>query len=341
MTGYAGIHAVQADWETPRVVASVNTRDIISDGSAGLSPNKLWYAVPEGYLVYSDTLNHLYVIDGIAVYSTVNRGEVYRLSWQNSYLERWGVRAMYWLDNEHLIYETSEHATDKPGDLYIINPFDGTTARWEGEIDLAYLGSDSRWAYGLDHIPSDQYPSPDLTRTVYKPAYNSPWGIYDVMNGELIRVLLDIEATFFTSWMPDSSHFITEVQNQSDEDSTTRDLILFDRDGFPEAIIFTVDEAQRLATRNAAWSLDSNRFAFTANRRLYIAYMDNQQVVDSCINIEYGLAWSPDATQLAFFQPGREQTQVMVLDLEIWSLYPVTVHIAEWYDYVLGWRANN
>jgi hypothetical protein len=60
MTGYAGIHAVQADWETPRVVVFLNRDWGESDSDlpgGALSPNGRWYASPYGSRVMERSYN--------------------------------------------------------------------------------------------------------------------------------------------------------------------------------------------------------------------------------------------------------------------------------------------
>jgi hypothetical protein len=346
MTGYAGIHAVQADWETPRVVSTVYARNPGVDGSAGLSPDRRWFAAVEGEFFYSDTLNHLYVIDEIVVYSTVHRNEVYRVPWRNPHLERWGAPQMYWLDNEHLIYEWSDTEFDHPGELRVINPFDGTSQSWTGKLNLADVGT---YRNSIP-MPSQQYPSPDFTLSLYEPEYNGPWGIYDVATGELLTPL-SVSAYRFATWKPDSSQFITEVESEPNAEEAGTQLTLFDRNGTPLDTIFALNAPRQLNVDHADWSPNQDAFAYAVEafspviqrtlRRLYIADMQNKTITDTCLNVGRGLAWSPDGTQLAFFQPGSEQTRVMVFDLETWSLHPVGVHLADWLDYVIGWRAND
>jgi hypothetical protein len=345
MTGYAGIHGVNAAWDTPHIVASGYPgvfREANADGSAGLSPDKKWYATFDTETIPSESYNHLVEIHSIVVYSTTNKDEVYRIPWANYWLYMWGPRSMYWLDNTHLIYETSEYAEQKPGKLYLINPFDGTVIPWQGKLDLADFHKG--WPSDFYRISSDLYPSPDFAHALYKPAYDSSWGIYDVMSGNNIAEI-NMIGEEFTIWMPDSSHFVTEVLNP--QDGEKRDLTLFDAAGDSTSLILTV-ESKQLSLRNAGWSSDGNYLAFIAGeyysahdtRRLFIADIEHHKLWDTCMDVGRGLAWSPTSRQLAYFMEGRKQKRVVIMDIERQTSYVVAYHVADWQDYVIGWRED-
>lgn len=338
MTGYAGIHGVNADWETPRVVAAGDPwifRAANGDGSAGLSPDKRWYATFDSETIPSETYNHLDVIHAIAVYSTVNRGEVYRIPWDNSWLYMWGPRGMFWSDNSHLIYETGDLPAGKPVQLFVINPFDGTALPWEGKIPLTdfHLGWPS---FSYEIQTSEEYPAPDFSRTVQL----RPPGIYDIMSGEKLADVSSV-GDGFTLWTADSARFVTEVENAQYPASV--DLAIFDRDGALVSIIFTADP-QQLNGRNAGWSPDGRYLAFLLGAwdhlHLYIADSQQQKIWDTCLDTGHGVAWSPDSKQLAFFMAGEEQERVVVMDVETQAVYTVAHHIATQQDYVIGWRGD-
>ena len=65
-TGYSGLHGINANWETPRVVARTSR---YSDGR--LSPNQQWYSAFQKYVVYAESYNHLHVIEAIKIFSTL------------------------------------------------------------------------------------------------------------------------------------------------------------------------------------------------------------------------------------------------------------------------------
>lgn len=348
MRGYAGIHALQADWETLRVVASFDRGAI--DGGAGLSPDGRWYAELRGQFFASESYNHLYVIERIVIYSTIDRGEVFTLDWTNSYLQNWYVSQMYWLDDELLVYETSKFETDKPGDIFVINPFDGSKTPWNGSPEILNVGSS--WGRGQWRTVDSQYVSPDLTRSVYINFYSHPRGVYDVASGVQLREL-DLPPDSYVAWMPDSSHFLAEIENETGEDEFERRMILFDRDGNTISSVLLVAENQWLTTVRTKWSPDRRFFAFALeekddyrNHLLYLADIHNRQIIDTCLQLGYGVAWSPDSMQLALLTPNvnlpsRGVEDVLVFDVQTWTLYRVGRHIVERnYDGIIGWRAG-
>lgn len=343
ITGYAGIHGVNAKWDTPRVVASASPylfRSGYADGSAGLSPDNKWYATFDTEFIYSETFNHLEIIHAIVVYSTSNKDEVYRVPWKNSWLYMWGPRRMWWFDNSHLVYEQSENFTQKPGILFIVNPFDGTMERWTGKVDLAQF---SGYPRATEIIYSDQYVSPDFTLTLKR---TEAWGLYDVMSGSLVKTL-DVDASPFSLWSPDSSKFITEIEVVGDD--MRLNLGLFSREGEYVSKLYTVRK-DTLNVRNASWSPDGSYFTFLMEynpvqgegikRRVLIADMVNGKIYDTCLDVGRGLAWSPQSNQFALFTQGTQLTPVSILDLETWTLYTVAYHLSDGSDYIIGWRTD-
>ncbi len=53
MTGYAGIHGVNAKWDTPRVLAKLSDKDV---WGGALSPDGKWYASPYGERFTTESL---------------------------------------------------------------------------------------------------------------------------------------------------------------------------------------------------------------------------------------------------------------------------------------------
>jgi hypothetical protein len=72
---------------------------------------------------------------------------------------------------------------------------------------------------------------------------------------------------------------------------------------------------------------------------LYLADMQERQIINTCLQVGRGTAFSPNNTKLAFLAPGTGTKLVYVLDLESWALHPVANHIVENNDgAVIGWR---
>jgi hypothetical protein len=323
MTGYAGVHAINDDWETPRIVvpgASTNA----------LSPDGRWYAVPEGEGHQSDSLTHWDVsIHEIVVYST-ETSESYSVPWDaffhysNSGADEYYVT---WLDNERFIYyRGSEWVTLE---ITIVNPFTGEVTPWASPLDDSY----------------DYFFSPDLTRFVAQEQ------VYDFATATALTDSLSIGAV---DWATDSSRFVAVFRDRENE---LLQLRLYDRDGNLLDVMYTGQETELIPfnTRpafadNMAWSADGRYLALETavsgriselGSKLYIMDMEAQLIYDTCLSIGDGIVWSPDGTQLAFIAAGRDHRAVHILDTASWSLYTVAYHTAYISQGVIGWRADN
>jgi len=310
MTGYGGLHGVNADWETPRVLVFTLRNGI-------LSPNGNWYAGLDEAFYYSETMNHFHDIMGILVYSTRGDNLMYSIPWENSWLTNWGAREFFWLDNEHLLYEHSEDYVHGLDELVSINPFDNLVTPWEAGIDIL-------------QVPS--FPSPDFTRTVLF-RYPQTAILYDVASGDgLVRFQIPLYKLNLT-WSLDSHLFVAEVL-ENDQDL----LALFDKNGQRLDTIAKFDIATGLS-----WSSDGRYLAFHSHHgSLLLADMQQRRIFDTCISTVRSLAWSPAGSQLAFLEPGTGTKNVYVLDIQSWSYRSVARHIIEtdWLDYLIGWREN-
>ena len=77
MAGYAGIHAMQADWDTSRVEAFFYADRLGKPLLGGqLSPDGRWYAVPIGEVFTTETSNELWTTNGLRLYSTADDTEL-------------------------------------------------------------------------------------------------------------------------------------------------------------------------------------------------------------------------------------------------------------------------
>jgi len=75
-------------------------------------------------------------------------------------------------------------------------------------------------------------------------------------------------------------------------------------------------------------------------QRVYVADVENQYIIDTCLMASEGIAWSPTAPLLAMLAPGRNQRPLWVLDVETNSIYTIAYHQAGVEDGVIGWRAG-
>ena len=111
MTGYAGIHAMRADWETPRVEAFFNENELgVPIDGGQLSPDGKWYAAPVGEVFTEVSMNQYFFVRGLRIYSTESDEEiVFDLYDYTSVLDggygigAWTVELVRWFDNEGLI----------------------------------------------------------------------------------------------------------------------------------------------------------------------------------------------------------------------------------------------
>lgn len=201
-TGYGGLHGIRADWETPRIVAHIRHHP-----NGRLSPDNRWYAGLEKQVFYSESFNHLHVTEAIQVYSTLDDNIVYSVPWQNSWLQMWGYREIFWLDNEHILYEYSEDFVHDLEELVSLNPFNETTSSWNASVDILDGGSGFRREY-------IQFPAPDFSRTIYY-QYNAMQdrhyrALYNVQTSELLTEFQSPSGAM-VSWLPDSSAFAIEI----------------------------------------------------------------------------------------------------------------------------------
>jgi hypothetical protein len=333
MTGYAGIHAVQADWETPRVVVFLDEERNLRGGT--LSPDGNWYASPYGDVYETETHNFITTVEEIRIYSTVEAQEEYSVALPDTPFFGGTYGKAHWLDNSHFIFETgiTPHIVE-------INPFTGEMSTWDGAI------SDLSGNNG-----SHPYPSPDFTR------YLTFGSVYDVATGgrlQDIPIYLGSRIPVIV-WKPDSTHFVAEIQG--DEINAKHALGLFDRDGNLVSSIFnfTNDKQIRRALdrssvledipwENIAWSLHGRYVAFIVQEQpyplvtnLYIADIEQRRVIDTCISTDAGLAWSPKGTQLALMAEGEGQRPILVYDIQQNQILNVGYHSGG----ILAWRAND
>lgn len=347
--GNYGIHAIQVDWDVPRVVAFIRDQTIF--GGAGLSPDGNWYAVLVGEPIYtgSGPLSG-YNVERIQVYSTSNPESVYTVSWvgqiafSNREIEE---RQMRWYDNTHILFEAAAEGTQPtfPENFVLINPF-----------------SNGLESYSTSFNPVDPYrfqPSPDWSKVIYNPNTlfeESIWGLYNLSTEELISPLSLADHYTQIAWMPDSSMVAAEVGSiTGGEIWLTENISVFDNTGELLEVVYSFKPEEYLPTRNLSsapsmsWSSDGNFLAFTisfsggTSSTVYIADMNRNVVFDLCYSTTDSIAWSPEGNRLVFTHYTEQGTatdqgdfRVDVLNLDSWEFHTV----ASGYS-VIGWRAAN
>jgi hypothetical protein len=239
---------------------------------------------------------------------------IHRIDWQNSYdVGRQGLwHEMFWRDNEHLLYENSFQ------DDILINPFTEEVTPYEAFT-----------------VPNWSFPrySPDWTRAIFDPN-GSRGELWTLTNGESL-VELGIH-DFRAAWHPDSSMFAAyrPLSPQRLLESSYQ-LNLYDSDSH---LLETLVEFNSGTSRGAkAWSNDGHALAFFADR-LYVANVDNREIVDTCLEIgSQDLVWSPNSQQIALKQFAYgQQYPIYIFDLETWQLYTIAYHTGN----IIGWRAS-
>jgi hypothetical protein len=330
LTGYGGLHGVNADWDTPRVLARIGP---YSDGY--LSPDNRWYAEPEGHIIYSESYNHEHIVDSIEVYSTRGDNIVYSIPWQNSWLQMWGYREMFWINNDHILYEYSDNFVHELDELVAINPFEDARTAFDASIDILDGGS----GFQREYV---QFPAPDFTRTIYS-RYDPDrslqyWGVYDIASGQALKELqVGSEAVF--AWLPGSSGFAGQITTNDER----TELALFDRNGELIETIYDLGTSQILYPQNIRWSSNGQYLAFKPSHgTLLIADTQTREVVDTCLSTGSSFAWSLADAQISYLEPGDGVRKVYVFDLPSSSFRAVAHHIVQssYWAKVIGWRED-
>ncbi len=339
MTGYAGIHGVNAKWDTPRVLAKLSDKDV---WGGAISPDGKWYASPYGEVFRTQSNNVITDVNQIYVYRLMGNNEKIIVDWSQIESYQMTYAQIYWRDNENFTYLNNENTL-------LINPFSGKQSIWPEP--------------GFIYDANDQYRSqfaPDWSRVIYTQPDNETGErikhLYALPANDLLaRLAIEIPV----SWKPDSSGFLATIVNQESLPSTS-ELVLFDRYG--KLLKKLTISKERFSGHTLGWSNDSRYFAFISfayssfetyspENRLYIADIKEQKIIDTCLTIGEGMAWSPNHNLLTFFEPKEGLKRVLILDMISYKLYGVANHLVG-YDYriyqgnygasdrILGWRED-
>lgn len=336
MSGYAGIHALQSGWETPRVEAFFYADDLGKPIEGGqISPDGKWYAAPVGEVFTEITYTQYWKTDSLRIYSTSDDVELkFDLNESNTLFDETGVyprfqggwtyEAVQWIDQKTLIIGS-----------FLMRPF-------EQKVELSPLETT---------VTNRTYiaVSPDWTR-VYGHVGDIEEGnsVFDPHSPDEVINYLQVGAV---AWRLDSSGFIAEQRVDTEEH-----LSLFTRDGeFVERVFVTeggpLDIRHIVAGRNElGWSHDNRYFAFvhypprSEPSQLMLLDTENRIALNTCLSPVSQPVWSPDSTQVAVLLRTRENLRVAILDVATWQVYDVARHSGisgALSPDMIAWRNNN
>lgn len=327
MSGYAGIHAMRADWDTPRVVAFLSSDSDGNEPIAGgqLSPDQNWYAVPMGKAELQALNNVIYSVRGLRIYSLSGGGEVisFRLDdFSNIYefsTDTWTYYPIQWYDNETVII----------GGL-LLHPFSG-----EGETN------------SFDLIGWGQTPvfSPDLTRAWGSGVFSRGAFYRDFYNPlEPEKFNKQLEGVEAISWQRDSSGFMAYPSLYS---AVWHGLSYYNRDGKLKEPILEINGTSiplRSGISGRAdlqWSSDNNFFVLallnSPANMIYLVNMQARVVIDTCLTPVSNAVWSSDGMMFAYLANVRENLNLIVVDTTTWQAYIVARHSG---GEMVGWRST-
>lgn len=314
-TGWAGIHGINAEWDTPHIL-------IFQDDwylwGAGLSPDREWYAVIQYDLIDGFPRDYVRTY-GIKVYSTGDRELSYFYP-----IEASEDGYVFWLDNEHLIYRVYDNA-------YRINAFTGDTIDYEGMVNERMLISD------------------DAQFAVFSSYNTIEWYFVDLSNNEIVFVEWN---GYPTRILPDSEFIIVHRRQEIEGDSysETGSVVLLNQDGKLVNTIYVGDTPAiglyaSLLYLTHGLSNDGRYYAFvpieeTGARTgiLHLADLQEQIVIRTCLlTTNVGLAWSPTENKLIVGSSEYGQQAFQILDLDLWQAY----YTDQYHDgSIIGWRAD-
>lgn len=348
MQGRYGIHSYNASWETPRVQIWMDVRAL---RGGALSPDGQWYAVPFGEFYVTESYNHVTSVDEIHVHSTVDDRE-YTLT----ATDPWGYGGSYtqihWTVDGALLF-LSENGYEKRG-WQAVDPLTGESMTLPPVVNTVSTFYSALFA-----------PSPDWQRAV---EYSRPetgddrWQLRELTTDHA-DVLTTFESEVYydilpVAWLPDSSLFAAQFEREGEAQ-----LALYDRNGQQQDALYVLPTGRIVSPVGLTWSADGRYLAFNviddgydnynstytnyaweANSTLMLADKQTQTIIDTCLSIGTGLAWSPETNQLAFLASGGGQRPIQILGIDEMTVYTVGSH---YFDYttthtelrgMLGWR---
>lgn len=327
--GWAGIHGINAAWETPRVLA-FRDQWIEEGGSGTVSPDGRWYVVPQVRLtpVQGDRLRANAHVQQLVVYELIEGGSVLRVEWEDAYVVEFGgginrfysFRSPVWFDNDTFIYQRGDA-------FYRVHIPDLDIEEWDEAAD---------WQDGISPVwQSVAYPAPDWSRIV------TATGLLNTETNSYLANIIDPDtdlAVGAVAWHPASSQFVFSGASATQ---------LYDGDG---TVLDTISAVSETVTHNPtsvranAYAPDGSRFWLIVRadddaQHLAVANPAERTIVDTCVAIgeTTSVQFSPDSGYLAFATE-RELGQISILDIANGSLLNTgLVHRGV----LIGWRADS
>ncbi len=327
--GWAGIHGINAAWETPRILA-FRDQWIEEGGSGTLSPDGRWYVVPQVRLtpVQGDRLRANAHVQQLMVYELIEGGSILRIEWEDAYEVEFGgginrfysFRSPVWFDNDTFIYQRGDA-------FYRVQLPDLEIEEWSEAAD---------WQDSISPVwQFVAYPSPDWSRIV------TATGLFSTATNGYLANGYDPDADWAAgavAWHPDSSEFVFSGASATQ---------LYDADGTVLDTISAVSETSAhnpTSVRVNAYAPDGSRFwlivrAEGDSQHLAIANRAARTIVDTCVAISdtTSVQFSPDGRYLAFATE-RELGQLHIIDVENWQLYDTGLFHR---GVLIGWRADS
>ena len=305
MTSQGRLHAYRDEWQTPRITTFFSSP--IQDE---LSPDDRWYAIVEG-TARVEGFNTVFTTTAIQVFDTLD-GNSHTIPWESSYKAQRRVigRELYWMNDTRLLYSGT-----------VIDPFTAETMPLDRPFNTYHF------VFEL---------SPDTQKGLSASWPEPHWTIHTPDN----TVELSIPTTYGALWHPTSEYFVTVTV--SPESSDPQNIITINLNGDIEHLEYQIQPSSQYVSdaRRMAWSTEGRYLAFeTEDKRLFIADMDQQVVINTCLTPEndFTFAWSPTHYQLAIIDPRSEDHAIRIVDFDTSVSYIVGYHRGS----IIGWRADD
>jgi WD40 repeat protein len=298
------VHTFRQGWTTPRIMAFYR-----SYFDTALSPDGRWFAVIVGNTDLSSGMLTVFSITAIQVFSTTD-DTFYSIPWENEYaaFHRVYGHRLYWADENHLLYSKD---IDGGENWFLVNPFTSEITPWEQFFRPSYFGFDL--APDAQKGLSSDWPEPFLS----------------IHANETVTEVA-IRSGFNGIWHPSSDYFLIETFPEDSTDPV--DLLMLDLNGEIVYDIFRTQSDYGVGTM--VWSPDGRYLAFVDDH-LYIADLDAERVIDTCIATSSTIAWSPTRNQLAVVG-GSSDHAIRIIDFDRAASYIVGYHAGG----IIGWRAD-
>jgi hypothetical protein len=347
MTGYAGIHGVNAKWDTPHVLVFLGDNDL---WGGALSLDGKWYASPYGDRIPPEVSSTTTQTKEIRIYNLTIQSQPIIIRPVESYSRGGDYTSIYWQGNDSIIYRTDDGTQS-------INRLtqEKTTLK---QFDGLYDGEDiRRFSF-----------SPNLSYVIYHKFEPHEPGDAVIRDLRTQNDIKQLKIKNPITWNPNSSEFTAILGDNIGygRGKLEEQLALFDKTGIFLSAVMKAPDGQQFGRLNSVWSSDGHYFAFIlfdyftgygewrafnydTKNTLYIADVQNKKIINTCLSIGMRMAWHPSEHQLTFLNPGNGLKDVLIFDLDTYMLHPIAKHIVGdnqrelgygTSDSILGWRMD-